>query len=62
MKLWKPKQILQRLPMALGQVKRGSISEHLQKKLDKFFFVLSKTNHWNDGHSPGSWVLTTYIL
>ena len=28
-----------------GQVIKGSISEHLQKKLDKFFFVLSKTNH-----------------
>ena len=44
-KIRTPKQMLQRLPITLAQLKSENRSEHLKTKLEKLFLVLSKTNH-----------------
>ena len=44
-KIKTPKQMLQRLPIALAEVKTGNRLKCLKTKLDKLFLVLSKTNH-----------------
>ena len=46
LKISSPKQMLQRLPIDLAQVKAGNTSENLQRnKTNHIFFVLNKRNH-----------------
>ena len=44
LKILTPKQMLQRLPIALAQVKSGNTSE-VKHQTDHIFFVLSKRNY-----------------
>ena len=37
--------MLQRLPIALGQVKAGNTSENLINEVNHIFFLLSKRNY-----------------
>ena len=45
LKILTPKQMLQRLPIALGQVKAGNTSENLINETNHIFFLLSKRNY-----------------
>ena len=45
LKILTPKQMLQRLPMALAQVKAGNNSESLLNDANCLFFVSIKRNH-----------------
>ena len=40
LKILTPKQILQKLPIALAQVKAGNTSENLLNEIRQIFFVL----------------------
>ena len=42
LKILSPKQMLQRLPIALAQVKAGNTSENLLNKMRQIFFVSRK--------------------
>ena len=48
LKILTPKQMLQRLPIALAQVKVCNRSQNLLNKIRQthIFFVLSKKNYW----------------
>ena len=48
LKILTPKQMLQRLPIALAQVKVRNRSQNLLNKIRQthIFFVLNKTNYW----------------
>ena len=45
LKILTPKQMLQRLPIVLAQVKAGNNSESLLNDANCLFFVLVKRNH-----------------
>ena len=42
-----PKQLFQRLPIALAQAKAGNNSENLLNEIKQIVYSLYQSNHWN---------------